>query len=63
MFHALSRDVCGSEQLSRVLRLLIEYAAVKYRDVLIGALLHAFPRENHVHKANTLIVHALWIGT
>ena len=29
MFHALSRVVCGSEQLSRVFRLLIAYAAVK----------------------------------
>ena len=66
MFHALSRVVCGSVQLSRVFRLLVAYAAVKYRDVLIGALQHAFPsdpRENHVRKANILIVHALQIGT
>ena len=66
MFHALSRVVCGSEQLSRVFRLLVAYAVVKYRDVLIGALQHAFPSdpwENHVRKANTLIVHALQIGT
>lgn len=66
MYHALSRVVCGSEQLSRVFRLLIAFAFVKYKDVLIGALQHAFPselRENHVRKANTLIVHALQIGT
>ena len=54
MFHALSRVVCGSEQLSRVFRLLVAYTAVKYyRDVLIGALLHAFPsdpQENHCVK-------------
>ena len=60
MFHALFRVVCGSEQLSKVFILL------KYRDVLIEALQHAFPsntRESHVHKLNTLIVHALRIGT
>ena len=62
MYHALSRVVCGSEQLSRIFRLLIAYATVKYRDILIQALQHAFPTdpyENHVLKANTLIVHAL----
>ena len=66
MYHALSRVVCGSEQLSRVFRLLIAYATVKYRDILIQALQHAFPTdpyENHVRKANTLIVHALRTGT
>ena len=35
MYHALSRVVCGSEQLSKIFRLLTAYAAVKYRDVLI----------------------------
>ena len=66
MYHALSRSVCSSEQLSRIFRLLIAYAAVKYRDVVIEALQHAFLtdlHENHVRKANTLIVHALRIGT
>ena len=66
MFHALSRVVCDSEQLSRVFRLLIAYAAVNYKDVLIGALQHVFPSntwESHVCKANTLIVHALRFGT
>ena len=66
MYHALSRVVCGSEQLSRIFRLLTAYAAVKYRDVLIQSLQHAFPSDsldNHVCKANTLIVHALHIGT
>ena len=66
MYHALSRVVCGSEQLSRIFRLLTAYAVVKYRDVLIQSLQHAFPSDSldtHVHKANTLIVHALHIGT
>ena len=60
-----SRVVCGSECLSRIFRLLIAYAAVKYRDVLIQALQHAFPTDpygNQVRKANTLIVDALRIG-
>ena len=66
MYHALSRVVCGSEQLSKIFRLLTAYAAVKYRDVLIRSLQYAFPSdtlENHVRKANTLIVHALHVGT
>ena len=66
MYHALSRVVCDSEWLSRIFRLLIAYATVKYRDILIQALQHAFPtdpHENHVRKANTLIVHVLRIGT
>ena len=66
MYHALSRVVCGSEQLSRTFRLLTAYAAVKYRDVLISSLQHAFPLDtldNHARKANTLIIHALHIGT
>ena len=44
---------------------MIAYAAVKYRDVLIQALQHAFPTDpygNQVRKANTLIVDALRIG-
>ena len=62
MFHALSRIVCGSKQLSRVS---IAYAVIKRRDVLIGALQHASPSNtrNHVRKAFTLIVHVLRIGT
>ena len=66
MYHTLSRVVCGSERLSRIFRLLIAYAAVKYRDVLIQALQHALPTDpygNHVCKANTLIVDALRIGS
>ena len=65
MYHALSRVVCGSEQLSRIFRLKTAYAAVKYRDVLIQSLQHAFPLDSldsHVRKANTLIVRALHIG-
>ena len=31
MYHALSRVVCGSEELSRLFGLLTAYAAVKYR--------------------------------
>ena len=57
MYHALSRVVCGSECLSKIFRLLIAYAAVKYRDILIQALQHAFPMDpygNHVRKANTI---------
>jgi hypothetical protein len=66
MYHALSRVVCGSEQLSKIFRLLTAYAAVKYRDVLIRSLQYAFPSRplaDHVRNANTLIVHALRIGT
>ena len=51
---------------SKVFRLLTAYAAVKYRDVLIQSLQYAFlldPLEVQVRKANTLIVHALHIGT
>ena len=33
MYHALSRVVCGSEQLSKIFRLLTAYATVKYRDL------------------------------
>ena len=42
------------------------YAAVKYRDDLIQSLQYVFPSrplEDHVRNANTLIVHALRIGT
>ena len=58
MYHALSTVVCD--------RLLAVYAAVKYRHVLVQSLQHAFPLDllaNHICKANTLIVHALYIGT
>ena len=47
MYHALSRAVCGSEQLSKVFRLLIAYSIVKYRDVMIQALQDAFPLQSH----------------
>ena len=61
MLHALPRVVCGSEQLSRVFRLLIAYAAIKYRDVLIGVLQHAFPsntrRIMHVKPTPSLYMH------
>ena len=61
-----STVVCGSEQLSLIFRLLTACAAVKYRDVLIQSLQYAFPidpLDTHVRKANTLIIHALHIGT
>ena len=60
MYHALSRVVCGSERLSRVFRLLITYATVKYRDVLIQALQHAFPTDpygNRVKPTPLLYMH------
>ena len=66
MYHALSRVVCGSEQLSKLFRLLTAYSVVKYRDVMIRALQDAFPlqsREENVCKSNTLIVEALKIGS
>ena len=66
MYHALSRVVCGSEQLSKIFRLLTAYAAVKYRHVLIRSIQYAFPSrplEDIVRNANTLIVHALRIGS
>ena len=66
MYHALSRVVCGSEQLSKIFRLLTAYAAVKYRDVPIQSLQYAFPSRpsvDNVRNANTLIVHALRIGS
>ena len=47
-------------------QIIAAYAAVKYRDILIQSLQHAFPLDSldiHVCKANTLIVHALHIGT
>ena len=65
MYHALSRVVCGSEQLSKLFRLLTAYSVVKYRDVMIRALQDAFPLQSHeenVRKSNTLIVEALRIG-
>ena len=66
MYHALSRVVCGSEQLSKLFRLLTAYGAVKYRHVLIRSIQYAFPSrpsEDIVRNANTLIVHALRIGS
>ena len=66
MYHALSRVVCGTEQLSILFRLLTAYAAVKYTGVMMGALRDAFPWQTHdenVHKCNTLIVSALQIGS
>ena len=66
MYHALSRVVCGSEQLSKLFRLLTAYSVVKYRDVMIRALQDAFPLQSHgenVRKSNTLIVEALKIGS
>ena len=65
MYHALSRVVCGSEQLSVVFRLLAAYAVVKYRHVMINALHDAFPLQTHdenERKCNTLLVSALTIG-
>ena len=65
MYNALSTTVCGSEQLTVLFRLLVAYAVIKYRDVLIDALQDAFPlqpRESHVLKCNTLIVEAITIG-
>ena len=66
MYHALSRVVCGSEQLSKLFRLLTAYSVVKYRDVMIRALQDAFPLQTHeenVRKSNTLIVEALRVGS
>ena len=67
MYHALSRVICGSSSCQEFSDYwLPAYAAVKYRDVLISSLQLAFPLDtldNHAHKANTLIVHALHIGT
>lgn len=65
MYHALSRGVCGSEQLTRIFRLVTAYSVAKYRDVLIQSLQDIYPLlpcDDHVRKTNTLIVHALQTG-
>ena len=51
--------------MSKIFRLLTAYATIKYRESLIQAQQYAFPslpQEEHVCKANTLIIHALQIG-
>ena len=63
MYHALSRVVCGSEQLSKIFDCICSY---EIQDVMILSLQYAFPSdplENHVRKANTLIVYALHAGS
>ena len=59
-----SPELCVGE-LSKIFRLLTAYAAVKYSDVLIDpySMLSHHALEDHVRNANTLIVHALRIGT
>ena len=59
MYRALSRVVCGSEQLSKIFRLLTTYPAVKYRHVLIRSIQYAFPHahqdvEDIVRNANSM---------
>lgn len=65
LYHALSRTVCGSEQLSNIFRLLIAYSLVKYRDVMIRSLQDAFPLQSHgehVCKSNALLIEALQLA-
>ena len=66
MYHALSRVVCGSEQLSLTFRVLMAYATVKYMNVMANSLRDAFPLLSHaqcVQKCNTLLLQALRVGT
>ena len=66
MYHALSRVVCGNEQLSTTFRLLIAYAVVKYKDVMVQSIQDAFPlltHEQSILRCNRLLVEALQVGT
>ena len=62
LFNALSITLCGSESMSRLLRVLCAYGLYKYKQVILEAFRHAYPNRDPIQYYITAFNESIPLG-